>query len=276
MIRTHQIACSLAKAEADALNRISGEVYTRTLVWHYRIYRRTGHWLSQAAGSRLEDYLGGPVALHAHTRDAAQQGFYAACEVARTQRALGLDVRYPHQRKSYRTTTWKNTGMRVRTGAVYLSRGRGLAPIVVSLPEHLRVLPARAFRQVELVWDMAAGHYTWHLSIEEEAAIPAAEGGGVVAVDLGEIHPAALSDGTEAAVVSCRELRSVRQYTAKRLAEIASKQANKKQGSRRWRRLQRRRNRFQGKQQRRTRDLEHKPAGQSSPGLPSTRPAPSP
>jgi putative transposase len=80
----------------------------------------------------------------------------------------------------------------------------------------------------------------------------------VVAVDLGEVHPAALSDGAAAAVVSCRELRSVRQYTAKRLAEIASKQAGKKKGSRRWRRLQRRRNRFQAKQRRRARDLEHK------------------
>ena len=76
MIRVQQFACSLPRAEADALNRTSGEVYTRTLVWHYRIFRRTGQWLSPTGGSRLEDRLGGPVALHAHSRDAAQQGFY--------------------------------------------------------------------------------------------------------------------------------------------------------------------------------------------------------
>jgi hypothetical protein len=37
MIRTHSIPCTLPKAEADALNRESGRVYTETLVWHYRI-----------------------------------------------------------------------------------------------------------------------------------------------------------------------------------------------------------------------------------------------
>ena len=35
--------------------------YTRTLVTHYRVYRKSGkrtrHWLSQFAGMRLNDYL---------------------------------------------------------------------------------------------------------------------------------------------------------------------------------------------------------------------------
>jgi hypothetical protein len=46
MMRVQTFACSLANAEADALNQESGRHYTNVLVWHsriYRLYRRTGH-----------------------------------------------------------------------------------------------------------------------------------------------------------------------------------------------------------------------------------------
>jgi putative transposase len=89
------------------------------LTFHYRIYRHSGHWLSVGADCRLEDLLGGATTLHAHSRDAAQQAFYRACQTARTCREQGLDVRYPHKRKRYRTTIWKNTGVRVRAGRLH-------------------------------------------------------------------------------------------------------------------------------------------------------------
>lgn len=83
-------------------------------------------------------------------------------------------------------------------------------------------------------------------------------GDNFVAVDLGEINPAAATDGEEGMVVSCRALRSLNQYTNKRLAELSHKQAAKVKGSRGWRRLQRRKNRFLAQQRRRKRDIEHK------------------
>src|SRR5262249_14247488 len=76
-------------------------------------------------------------------------------------------------------------------------------------------------------------------------------------VDLGEIHPAALTNGKAAMVISARRLRAAHQYTARRLAALQAKQARYTQGSRRWKRLQRRKHRFLAKQQR-TRDAEHK------------------
>lgn len=261
MMRVQTFPCSLPKAAADALNRESGRVYTNVLVWHYRIYRRTGHWLSEYAAKRLDDSLGGPTSLHAHSRDAAQEGFYAACKVAKAQRAMDLDVRYPHRRKWYRTTIWKHTGIRVREGVVWLSRARGLAPVQVTLPENFAAYPASAYKQVELVWDRAARHYRWHVTLEDGAERPPSPGRNIVAVDLGEIHPAALTDladGHEAVVITARRLRATHQYTAKRLAEIQAKQARKQKGSSRWKRLQRRKSRFLAEQKRRTRDLEHK------------------
>jgi hypothetical protein len=87
MIRTYIIDCHLNRAEADALNRASGAIYTQTLVTHYRVYRkrggRTRHWLSQFAAMRLNDYLtrDDPPLLHAHSKDAAQDGLMWALVV---------------------------------------------------------------------------------------------------------------------------------------------------------------------------------------------------
>ncbi len=258
MIRTIHLPCVLPREEADALNRESGVIYSRTMIWHYRVYRRKGIWLSPGAQSRLEDSLGGPTRLHAHSRDAAQQGFSEACKTAKAARSAGLDVHYPHKRKRYRTTTWKHTGMRIKDGMLRLARARGLSPILVTVPTSLASIPPSSFRQVELVWDRAGRHYQWHLTIEDGSVATPSPGPGIAAVDLGEIHPAAITDGTHAVVISLRELRSQRQYTAKRLSTLQTLQSGKQKGSKAWRRLQRRKHRFLAKQQRKTRDLEHK------------------
>ena len=173
MLRVQIVPCTLPNAEADALNQESGRVYTNTPVWRDRIYRRTGHWLSANAAGRLEDALGGPTLLHAHSRAAAQHGFSAACTVARAQRRRGLGSHYPHRHKSYRTTNWKQTGMRLHdragarageredgmVGVLLLARARGLEPVRAALSPPLQGLPAEAYKQVELIWERAARTY---------------------------------------------------------------------------------------------------------------------
>jgi alpha-1,2-mannosyltransferase len=94
MLRTVQFAGTLPKPEADALNAESGRVYTDMLVRHYRLYRKQGIWLAPKSGERLEDAAGEPTTLHAHSRDAAQQGFYKACKTAKACKQAGLDTRY--------------------------------------------------------------------------------------------------------------------------------------------------------------------------------------
>lgn len=258
MVRTHIFACSLPKAEADALNQESGRIYSDMLTWHYRTYRHSGHWLSPWAGKRLEDALGGPTTLHAHSRDAAQEGFYRACKTARACQQQGLDVRYPHQRKHFRTTIWKHTGIRIQGERMRLARARGLPPIEVNLPAELAGLPADAFREARLVWDRVSRRYYWHVVVEDGRPPEPPPGSKVAAGDPGEVHPMALTDGEEAVVISARALRAIHQYTAKRLAAIQKKQARQKKGSRRWKRLQRRKAKFLAQQKRRARDVEHK------------------
>jgi putative transposase len=259
MLRTHILPCALLRAEADALNRESGRIYTRTLITHYRVYRksktRTRHWLSPHAGQRLNDYLtrDDPALLHALSKDAAQQGFYAACKVAKETRHLGAN--YPHRRKQYRTTVWKSTGIRRQGTLLLLARARGLAPLHVALPVSLQL---STIKEARLVWDRAGRRYQWHLVVEDGRAPAPPPGNAVVAVDLGEVHPAACTDGLVGLIVSCRLLRATRQFTAKRRVRLQQRQSRTVKHSRRWRRLQRVKNRFRACQQRRLRDYEHK------------------
>ena len=49
MVRTHVIACKLARARANALNLESGSVYTGVLVAHWRTVRKKNLWLSEGS-----------------------------------------------------------------------------------------------------------------------------------------------------------------------------------------------------------------------------------
>jgi putative transposase len=119
-------------------------------------------------------------------------------------------------------------------------------------------LAGEQFLEVRLVYNKAQRRYEWHVVIETGIEPLSSPGNNVAGIDLGEVHPAAITDGQNAMVVSCRELRSLNQYWNKRLADLKSLQSQKQKHSRSWWRIQRRINRFlaQNKQQRR--DMEHK------------------
>jgi len=256
MIRTHTLDCHLPRSEADALNRESGRVYTDVLVWHYRIYRRTGHWLSQSAAEKLNDSLT-PTTLHAHSRDAAQQAFYKACKTAKANRGDG--AKYPHKRKFYRTTVWKASGIRAHDGGLLLARARGLEPVAVVLPPALAALPKGAFVEMRLVYDLVATHHRWHLVVDDGAPTPLRTEGQTLAADLGEIHPAAVAnEAGDVVIFTARDLRALNQYRNKRLASLQSRQAGMTKRSRRWKQMQRRKTFLLARNNRQRRDIEHK------------------
>jgi putative transposase len=256
VIRTRIIPCRLPRAACDALNAASGSVYAGVLVWHWRTIRRKGHWLSERAAYRWADRRG-MAPLHAHSIDAAQQGFYRACAVTRASRKAGMpDVRFPHHRRKFRTTTWKNTGIRRRGDVLVLSNGRGNTPITIPLPAQLR--DALRFLEVRLVYDEVARRYDWHVVHENGKAPRPAPGTNIVSVDLGEVHPAVVGDEHEATIIACRKRRAASQGHARRLANINRAIARKVQGSERYRRLVQAKARMKAKHARVMRDVGHK------------------
>jgi hypothetical protein len=126
------------KSLLDELNRESGRVYSETMVEHWRVYRKQGVWLSPSTEEKLNDFLHPTTILHAHSKDAAQQAFAKAVKKTHALRKAGIaNARFPYKRKFWKTTVWKNTGIRVKEGTAILARARGLEPVLVALPEGL-------------------------------------------------------------------------------------------------------------------------------------------
>jgi putative transposase len=256
MIRTHILPCTIPRARADALNRSSGTIYTGILVAHYRTLRRKGIWLSEKSGTRWSDSRT-EAGMHAHSIDAAQQGFYKACVTTRALRKAGIaEARFPHHRKKFRTTIWKNTGIKRRGDTLELSNGRKGEKLSVPIPLPLR--DCLRFLEVRLVYDKHARRYTWHIVVENGLKPKPSPGDNVVSVDLGEIHPAVVGDKTVATIITCRERRHQSQGHAKRLAKISKAIARRAKGSRRRRRLVRAKVRMKAKHRTVLRDIEHK------------------
>jgi putative transposase len=257
MIRTHILPCALPRPLADALNLASGAIYTQVLVNHWRVVRHQHHWLSEKSGTRWSDALLSAKPLHAHSIDAAQQGFYNACRTTRALRKAGMpEAKFPHWRKRFRTTMWKNTAIK-RTGlTLTLSTGKGNPPVTLLLPsslaEVLRVL------EVRLVYDRKARRYTWHVVVENGIQPKPAPGEHIVSVDLGEIHPAVVGDTEEATIITCRARRHAAQGHRKRLGSMAQALSRTTKGSRRHKRLLRCKSRMKAKHTRVVRDMEHK------------------
>jgi putative transposase len=257
MIRTHVLPCALPRAIADALNQASGLIYTQVLVSHWRVVRHKDHWLSEKAGTRWSDSRLPVKPLHAHSIDAAQQGFYKACATTRVLRKAGFpEAKFPHWRKRFRTTIWKNTAVRKAGAVLTLSTGKGKRPITLTLPLHLegvlRVL------EVRLVYDKKARRYTWHAVVENGKQPAPAPGTMVVSVDLGEVHPAVVGDTEEATLITCRERRHEKQGHNKRLSSITQAISRATKDSRRHKRLVHAKARMKAKHARVLRDLEHK------------------
>jgi hypothetical protein len=102
---------------------------------HYRIYRNHDVWLNNPKMQKYHDRISQTSFLHAHSIDAAQEAFYKACKTSKANRDEGAN--YPHKRKQYRTTIWKNTGIRKRGNHLLLSLAKGNQPIAFRLPSSL-------------------------------------------------------------------------------------------------------------------------------------------
>ena len=259
MIQTYILPCKLPQEACDALNRESASIYAQVCVYHWRTYRKKGVWLSPFAAQKLNDFFrrGLPCGLHAHSVDAAQQGFYKACQTAKAARRAGAEgIRHPYRRKKYRTTIWKNTALRRHGNTLVLSNGRGNRRIKIDLPEPLREV--LRFLEVRLVFDRKAGRYSWHIVAENGKQPTPPPGDNVVTADLGEVHPAVVGDEQEAVIITCRALRHAKQGHNKRLGQLRRALSSTKHGSRRHKRLCRTMARMKGKHKRVTQDLEHK------------------
>ncbi len=130
-----------------------------------------------------------------------------------------------------------------------LPMGRGRPSLVfrIDVPEQMGAC--------KLVWKDG---YELHVSVTASAA-QAPPGSAQATVDLGEIHQAAVTTTTGAAlVVSGRGIRSLKRRHNKALGQIAKKRHRCQKGSHRYWRLQAARQKASARERRQIRDLRHK------------------
>ncbi len=252
---------SATRAQCQALRAEAGRVWTTLVSLHVQA-RAQGRWLD--AGELEQATKGGQYALHSQTIQALCQKFAAnvatATELRRQELTeLGhVQTQYPHHSKAYQTVIWKDQALTILpSGELRLPTGAQRSPLLLPLPAEYH---AANLRRVELTW--RANHYELCLTLDTGAALPPPRVDGEIAgVDLGEVHVAAVTTTKRhALVVSGRQLRACKQWRNKVHSVLQEQLSRCQHGSRRAKRLSRRKAQVSAKLYRQQRDLLHQAA----------------
>jgi putative transposase len=232
------------RADLDELAQIAGALYSQTVVSFWRTVRKHDTWLKPSSLMRWHS----DSRLHAHTADAVVQQFFASLKSWRSRRKDDPLAKPPRRRSKFARLQWKSSAIRLRHGNLYLSNGKISAGLMI--PWAFR-LP----KMVEIGWD--GKQYELRAIYSESTEIEAI-GDKVAGVDLGEIHLAAVYDGTSSTIVNGRFLRSKRRYQNKVKAALSALLDVKKRGSIRRKKLGRSKGKQLRKIQWQVRDVLHK------------------
>src|SRR6266700_3144102 len=199
----------------------------------------------------LEQTTKGRFALGAQVVQQIVHAFLANVETTHTLRREHPEIcmKYPWRTKGFYPVKWPAQAVHKEKGRVVLPMGRGRPSLVLPLD-----LPEKS-GACTLVWNRG---FELHVCIEVP---PAQEAPGTVqaTVDLGEIHLAAVTTNTgKALIVTGRSIRSLKRQRSKQLGQIGRLQSRCTKHSRRWKKLQRAKNKVCRRAERRVRDLRHK------------------
>ena len=169
-----------------------------------------------------------------------------------------LQTASPHHPKGYQTVVWKDQALTILpSGSLRLPTGAQRPPLLLPLPEDYRLAHLRRAE-----WTWRADHYELCLTLETgEALPPPLPEGAVAGIDLGEVHIAAVTTtNRQALVVSGRQLRACKHWRNK-VHRVLQEQLSRCQvGSRRTKRLLKRKAQASAKLYRQQRDLLHQAA----------------
>ncbi|HWS85301.1 MAG TPA: transposase [Ktedonobacteraceae bacterium] len=192
----------------------------------------------------------GQFALHSQSVQMVVHAFLGAIDTTRQLRQSHpkMKMKYPYKTKHFYPVKWPAQAVTTENGRVILPMGRGRKSLVLPIE-----LPPNS-GACTLVWNNG---FELHVCIEQRQAEKPL-GDVHATVDLGEIHLAAVATNTgKALVVSGRGIRALKRQRSKQLGKLAKKQSRCKKQSRRWRKLQRAKNKLTNRAERRIRDLRH-------------------
>jgi putative transposase len=194
----------------------------------------------------------------------AQQLVGEFCEAVNSCRQLRkngqTEARYPWRLYRYHDVVYTNQDARIRDGRLVLPHGTS-GTLRIRLPASV-TLPGRLM-EVRLSYGLAR--------LICEVADTSRPQETVIGVDLGVNTLIAATDGQKVMLISGRAAKAPIQYRNKQLARITQRQSGMTKGSRRHKRLQRRKYRMLDRAKRRIRDLCHKATRQVAEAFPGAR-----
>ncbi len=250
---------SVRWATFTAARRACGDLWSAMVAIHKRIRRLNWNWPSLA---RWEAWAKGK--FPGLSAQSVQQTVKEFCECLsattakrKAQKAQGEEVtaEYPWKAQRYRAPTITNQGAVVRDGFLRLNFGGGRGGgrsvyLRVRLPGELpgRLMEASLdYGVVRIVCEVPLP------KADENVPLPV-----TIGCDLGVNTLIAATDGETAILVSGKEAKAIVQYRNKSLAEIDAAIAKYKPGSRRRKKLARRKHKMLDKCARKIKDVAHK------------------
>jgi putative transposase len=246
-------------AAFSASRKEAARLWNDLVVRHHRIRRLNWRWPGKA---RWQRWAITPKRRYPNlSAQSAQQIIGEFCEAVDSCRQLRRnghgEMRYPWRLRRYHDVVYTNQDARMRDGRLVLPHGAGRT-LRIPLPDAV-ALPGRLM-EVRLSYGLAR--------LICEAPDVRRPQGNVIGVDLGVNTLIAATDGRKAILISGRAAKATIQYRNKQLARLQQAQAGKVKGSRRHRRLQRRKYRMLDQSKRRVRDLCHKATRQIAEAFP--------
>lgn len=233
-----------------ACNRLSALIWNKVLeiAKSYNL-DNNGKWISKG---KLYKELKNIFPMHSQSVQMIADKYLSARDGAHQAIVKGYKNKYPWRRKKNFNTQWKDKSFvfDYKSRALTLSLGiwasKRQTPIEVRLPKDIvkklagveRLFGHDAISQVELCYDnglFLCITYSDGSDVPQHNDFTATAG-----VDLGEIHSiAACSTNGNSVIITGRKLRSIHRLRNKQLRSISKAQAKCTKGSRRWKKLQR-------------------------------------
>ncbi len=206
--------------------------------------------ISWPGRNALQKATKGCFALHSQSVQMVVHAFQANVESTRQLRQTHpqMRMRYPYKDKRFYPVHWPAQAVSREQGRVVLPMGKGRKSIVLPLD-----LPENS-GACTLVWNKG---FELHVcvKIEQQENAP---GDKHATVDLGEIHLAAVTTNTgKAMIVTGRGIRSLKHQRTMQVRTITKKQSKCQKYSRRWKTLQRAKNKLSHRAERRIRNQRH-------------------
>jgi putative transposase len=214
-----------------AAQQEAAQVWNFCMETHKRARMTHASWPGR---SDLQRATKGRYGLHSQSVQMVVHAFLANIQTTRRLKDHPeMRMKYPWREKRFYPVHWPVQAVHREKGRVLLPMGKGRPSLGLPLD-----LPDNA-GACTLCWNCG---FELHVCMEVRQR-DAAPGGVQATVDLGEIHLAAVTTTTsKAMIVTGRGIRSLKRQRTKQLGQIAKKQSRCTKHSRRWKRLQRAKN----------------------------------